>query len=171
MQTNQVPHYDLSDNTTGCCARFSPEGWDDQELHFKDKPFLRATTKSVMHVPVNMGSVFTRVQTKLEDADAIDEDNILVLSNDLSAWKAEHLFATDKPIEGEEMVTLSGEFVTKVFEGPYRDARNWYTEMQDVARTQGAVPGKVYFFYTTCPICAKAYGRNYVVGVAELKAA
>jgi hypothetical protein len=24
----------------------------------------------------------------------------------------------------------------------------------------------VYFFFTTCPKCAKAYGRNYVVGVA-----
>ncbi len=167
MQTNQVPHYDMSVNTTGCCPRFNPEGWDGQELHFRDKPFLRATTKSVMHIPVDMAKVFTRVQSRLEEAGAIDPDNVLVLSRDPSAWKAEHFFATDTPIEGEEMVTLSGDFVTKVFEGPYRHAKDWYSEMQDLVRARGDEPGRVFFFYTTCPNCAKAYGKNYVVGVAE----
>lgn len=27
---------------------------------------------------------------------------------------------------------------------------------------------KVYFFYTICPKCAKYYGKNYVIGVAEV---
>jgi hypothetical protein len=27
----------------------------------------------------------------------------------------------------------------------------------------------LYFFYTTCPKCAKHYGKNYVVGIAKLK--
>jgi len=26
----------------------------------------------------------------------------------------------------------------------------------------------MYFFYTTCPTCAKHYGKNYVVGVAKV---
>ena len=168
MRTNQVPHFDQSVNTTGCCPKFNPEGWDAQELHFENKPFLRANTRSVMHVPVNMGSVFTRVQTRLEDAGAIDDDNILVLSRDRSAWQAEHLFATDTPIAGEEMVTLSGDFITKVFEGPYRDARTWYDEMLEIVKARGSDPADVYFFYTTCPKCAKAYGQNYVIGVAEI---
>ena len=167
MQTNQVPHFDQSVNTTGCCPKFNPEGWNAQELHFENKPFLRANTRSVLHVPVNMGRVFTRVQAGLVDADALDDDNILVLSRDQSAWQAEHLFATDTPIAGEEMVTLSGDFITKVFEGPYRDARTWYDEMQEIVKAHGSDPADVYFFYTTCPKCAKAYGQNYVIGVAE----
>ena len=28
--------------------------------------------------------------------------------------------------------------------------------------------GRVFFWYTTCPKCAKAYGENYVVGLAEI---
>ena len=171
MDTNAVPKYDDSINTTGCCPKFNPEGWDRQELNFKDKPFLRATTRSVMHVPVNMGKVFERVHKNMESADAFDFENTLVLSNDLSSWKAEHLFASDVPVEGEEMVTLSGDFITKVFEGPYRKAKDWYGEMQEIVREKGSEPGKVYFFYTTCPKCAKAYGQNYVVGVAEMKSA
>jgi hypothetical protein len=27
----------------------------------------------------------------------------------------------------------------------------------------------MYFFYTTCPRCAKHYGKNYVVGVAKVR--
>ena len=28
---------------------------------------------------------------------------------------------------------------------------------------------KNYFYYTTCPKCAKVYGKNYVVAVAEVE--
>jgi Bacterial hydrolase len=168
MLENALPHYDDSVNTTGCCPKFNPEGWDGQEIHLKDKPFARATTKSVMHIPVNMGLVFTRVNGHIMDAGAYDPNDYIVLSRDLSPWQSEHLFAISKPVGDEEQVTLSGDFVTRVFEGPYRDAKEWYGTMTDLAREKGATSDEVYFFYTTCPKCAKAYGKNYVVGVARV---
>lgn len=168
MDVNRLPHCDMSVNTTGCCPKFNPEGWDGQELHFRDKPFVRADTMSVMHVPVNMGRVFSRVQQHMEEAGAFDPEDVIVLSRDTSPWHAQHLFAAAKPVPDEAMTTLSGDFVTKVFEGPYREARNWHFEMQDLVRSRGCTPGEVWFFYTTCPKCAKAYGQNYVVGVAEM---
>ncbi|MCP3970414.1 MAG: hypothetical protein GY717_08880 [Rhodobacteraceae bacterium] len=167
MKINEVPRYDSSINTTGCCAKFNPDGWGGRQLSFRDKPFLRAATRSVMHIPVNMGSVFTRVRRHMEQAGPVDEANTLVLSHELSSWRAEHLFATDKPVEGEEMVTLTGNYITKVFEGPYREAKRWHDTMLAEVKAQGGTPGKVWFFYTTCPKCAKVYGKNYVVGVAE----
>ena len=120
MQTNALPHYDMSVNTTGCCPKFNPEGWDAQELHFRDKPFVRAKTHSLMHMPVDMGSVFSRVQKHMEAAGAIDESDTIVLSRDTSSFAGEHLFAVPKAVPEEEMTTLSGDFVTKVFEGPYQ---------------------------------------------------
>ncbi len=168
MQTNAVPHYDDSVNTTGCCPRFNPEGWDGQELHFENKPFIRATTRSALHVPIDMGRVFQRVQRHIDNADARDVDNLIVLSRDLSNWKAEHLFSVSGQVPDEEPVTLTGDFITKVFEGPYREAGNWHREMQELAQSKGGSSDEVYFFYTTCPKCVKAYGRNYVVGVARL---
>lgn len=62
MEINAFPRNDTSDDTTGCCPRFIPAGWDNQKLHFTDKKIVRATTRSSMHVPRNMGQVFTRVQ-------------------------------------------------------------------------------------------------------------
>jgi hypothetical protein len=168
MQTNALPKYDQSVNTTGCCPRFNPEGWDGAELHFRDKPFVRAETLSAMHVPLNMGKVFARVQNHIEDAGAMDPDQYIVLSRDLSAFKGEHLFAVTADVPEEEMVTLSGNYITKVFEGPYSQAKDWYTELKALAAGRGKSDGTVRFFYTTCPKCAKAYGKNYVVGLAEV---
>ncbi len=167
MRTNALPHFDDSDNTTGCCPRFNPAGWDGQELHFSDKAFVRATTRSVMHVPLDMGKVFARVNGHLREAGAYDPDNFIVLSRDLSPWQAEHLFAISRPVPQEETTRLSGDFVTRIFEGPDREAKHWHAEMAALAHARGATAGEVYFFYTTCPRCAKAYGRNYVVGVAR----
>ena len=168
MKTNATPIYDQSHNTTGCCPKFNPKGWDNQELHFKDKKFLRAVTKSAMHVPLNMGSVFGRVAEHMEDSAAMTTEDTFILSRDTSPWEAEHLFAVRKDVEGEEMVTLSGDFVTRVFEGPYRKAKGWDTEMRVAAKAQGKEDTEVYFMYTTCPRCSKAYGENYMVGVARI---
>lgn len=168
MRTNALPHFDDSVNETGCCPRFDPEGWDGQDLHFADKRFLRAETRSAMHIPLNMGSVFGRVNARVEENGGWDNDDMIVLSRDLSPFRAEHLFSVPRDIPGEKMTTLSGDFVTKVFEGPYREAKDWYGEMEKLVRDNGSLPGRIYFFYTTCPKCAKHYGKNYVVGVAEV---
>jgi hypothetical protein len=171
MTPNATPFYDSSDNVTGCCPRFNPAGWDGAELEFINKPFLRAKTVSVAYIPLNMGKVFTRVNEAIEAADAAKTDQTLVLSRELSAFSAEHLFAVEKPVPGEEMTTLSGRFLTKVFEGPYSEVPDWHSEMETLARKKGDAPGTVWFFYTTCPKCQKVYGKNPVVGLVELTSA
>ena len=168
METNALPKYDMSDNPTNCCPRFNPAGWGNQELHFRDKLFLKAKTRSLFHIPINMGSVFPRTLQAMEAANAINENNFIVLSHDPSAWTGEHYFAVDKEIPGQEMVRLSGDYLTKIFEGPYRQQPNWEKQMRALVEGKGQQAKKIYFFYTTCPKCAKVYGKNYVVGVAEL---
>jgi len=57
---------------------------------------------------------------------------------------------------------------SKVFEGPYRDMRKWIREMKAFVETKGKDLKKLYFFYTTCPRCAKKYGKNYVAILAQV---
>jgi hypothetical protein len=168
VQTNEIPPYDMADNETGCCPRFHPEPWDGQELHFEDKLFVRATTVSLFHIPLNMGSIFTRTQEAIRKAQA-EPASFIVLSHELSPWRAEHLFAVAAEVPEAEMVRLSGDFLTKVFEGPYRDAPKWCATMSEYAVSKGKTPGTQYLFYTACPGCAKHYGKNYVVGVAAVQ--
>ena len=169
MDTNQLPKYDMSDNPTNCCPRFKPEGWDGQELHFNDKLFVRAETRSIFHIPLNMSSVFPRTFGAIEAQQARNEDDFIVMSHDPSPWKGEHYFAVTREVPGQEMVHLSGDYLTKVFEGPYKDAAKWEKEMQQFVASRGRTVKKTYYFYTTCPKCAKQYGENYVVAVSEVQ--
>ncbi len=106
--------------------------------------------------------------THIDARDASDPNHALTLSRDLSPWTGEHLFAVTGEVPEEERVTLSGDFLTKAFEGPYSKTRDWFAALQDAARKTGAAPGQVWFYYTTCPTCAKAYGQNHVIGLVEL---
>lgn len=169
MQTNTLPVYDQSENTTGCCPRFKPDAWDGQDLHFDNKLFVRVTTRNVMHVPMNMGSVFTHTFDAIETAGAMDPDNFVVLSRDLSPWKGEHLFAVSKPVPNEEMVCLSGDYRTRVFNGPYRDAPKWLDQFEDELEAKDHDADSMYVFYTSCPKCANAYGENFVVAFAKVE--
>jgi hypothetical protein len=168
MQTNELPVFDQSDNETNCCPRFKPEPWDNQSLHFDRKPFVKASTIGLFHMPLNMGSVFARTWESIKSAHA-DDGGFLVLSHDDSSWHAEHLFAVSHPVPGAEMVYLSGDFLTRVFEGPFANARDWCAVMAREVEAKGKRLDTMYFFYTTCPICAKHYGKNYVVGVAKVQ--
>ncbi len=75
---------------TGCCPRFDPEPWDEKEVTFEDKLFVKDHVTSFFHIPLNFGKVMVR---NLE---------------------------------------------------------------------------MMYFFYTTCPKCAKVYGKNYTVLLAKV---
>ena len=159
----------MSDNPTNCCPRFKQDGWDEQELHFKDKLFVKAKTKSIFHIPLNMGSVFPKTFSAIEKANARNDDDFIVLSYDPSSWTGEHYFSVNKDVSGQEMVHLSGDFLTKVFEGPYKDAPKMEKEMEEFVKSKGKNVKKTYFFYTTCPKCAKFYGKNYMVAVSEIE--
>jgi hypothetical protein len=168
MATNTLPKFNMDKSETGCCPRFDPADWDGQEIEFRERSFVRATTLNFLHIPLNIGSVITRTFSKIEQAGACPSDEYLMLSTDPSPWRGEHFFAVTKEVPGAEMVKLSGRFLTKVFEGPYREAGKWVKEMQTYVESQGQPMRKLYFFYTTCPKCAKHYGKNYVVAFAEV---
>lgn len=169
MKINALPKFDATDNPTHCCPRFNTQGWDEQELHFKDKLFVKAKTRSVFHIPINMGSVFPKTFAAIEKAGANAADEFIVLSNDTSAWNEEHFFSVNKDVPGQTMVHMTGDYLTKVFEGPYKNAPVWEKEMDAFVKSKGKQTRKTYFFYTTCPKCAKFYGKNYVVAVSEIQ--
>ncbi len=167
MTTNELPKYDMSDNPTGCCPRFVPEPWDNQEVTFKDKLFVKGKTVGFMHIPLNMGGMMTKTMKMIKDAGAFPGD-FLLLSHDPSPWRGEHFFAVGKEVPGAEMVRLSGTYLTKVFEGPFNDAPTWVKQIQEHVAAKKKTASMVYFFYTTCPKCMKHYGKNYVVGFAQV---
>lgn len=169
MVIETLPKFTLENRETGCCPRFDPAPWDGQEFVFQERLFVRARTINFMHIPLNMGSVMKRTWATIKGAGAALENEFLVLSTDPSPWRGEHYFAVAREVPGGNMARLSGHFLAKVFEGPYREAGKWAAEMVVYAASQGRPLQKLYFFYTTCPRCARQYGKNYVVGFAQVE--
>ncbi len=48
------------------------------------------------------------------------------------------------------------------------DAPRWMHEMRAHAAAKGKKVDKLCLGYTTCPKCAKAYGRNYLLVFAKV---
>ncbi len=168
MARTTLPTYGMDHSATGCCPRFEPDDWDEQEFEFCEWPFVRTSTVNFLHVPLNMGSMIKRTWAKIEQAGAVPQDAFLMLSTDPSPWRGEHYFLVTREVPGEQMVRLSGLHLSKVFEGPYRDAGKWAQDMERYVQSQGKTLKTLYFFYTTCPKCAKVYGKNYVVAFAAV---
>ncbi|MDP1877391.1 MAG: hypothetical protein Q8M17_07540 [Actinomycetota bacterium] len=156
-------------NETGCCPAPDVSAWDRCTVEFTGQPFLRRMTRSLLHVPVNMSRTMTALQADAQRAGVVPEtSHALVLSRELSPWRAEHLMAVTGPVEGADNVELAGTFASRVFEGPFRDAGSWDRDVRAYAESLGGHPGDVYFCYTTCPACAKHYGKNNVIALARI---
>ena len=156
-------------NETGCCPKPNIKDWDKAKVVWKDKKFIKDSTICFMHIPLNMGKVIGRMFRKIQAAKAeVPTSEWLLLSCDPSPWKGDHFASVTKKVPDAENITISGTFLTKVFEGPYKEAKNWYEAMFKYAKAKGKEAKKVYFFYTTCPKCAKHYGKNYAIGFAQV---
>jgi len=152
---------------TGYCKRFNPEPWDGKEITFQDKLFLKDHVKSAFHMPLNFGQVMQKNMEKIKEAGALTEEP-LMLSDEKSAWGSDIYIAVSKEVPGAEMARISGAFLGKVFEGPFNNIGKWVKETQALVKSKGKELKKLYFFYTTCPRCAKTYGKNYIVILAQI---
>jgi len=157
----------MVDPNERCCAKFDPGPWDGREITWENKKFVTDRVRSFLHIPLNFGSVMKRVVERVEAAGAKPEA-MIVLSDENSLWGADVYVDVTADVPNARMATLSGSFLTKVFEGPYRNVRIWVREMTEYVASRGKAVKKLYFYYTTCPRCAKAYGKNYVVLLAEV---
>ena len=149
-----------------CCPRFDPEPWDEKELNWQDKLFVKDRVTSFLRIPLNFGAVMRRNAGPIEAAGA-KPDGVVILSDESSLWGSDVYIEVTKDVPGATMASISGTFLSKVFEGPYGGMRNWIKEMKAFVEGRGKSLRKFYFFYTTCPKCAKKYGKNYVVILAQ----
>lgn len=159
------------EETTECCPKFDPSPWNEKEFLWKDKLFVKGSMPQIMHVPLpgTFGKTVAKIWKKIEEAGASpDIKDFIMLATESSPWRGEVYINAMKEVPGVENVRLSGTYATKVFDGPYNDVPKWIKEMDHYVAEKGKRVKKYYFYYTTCPKCAKKYGHNYVVAFAEV---
>lgn len=161
-----------NNETKECCPKFDTALWDNKQFEWKDKLFIKEDLPQIFHMPFPrmIGKMIGRMWGKAQAAKADPEiKDFLWLAYDPSPWKSENYIAVTKEVPDAENVKLSGSFMTKVFDGPYNAVPKWIKEMDAYVTSQGKKVQKYYFYYTTCPKCAKKYGHNYVVTFAQVE--
>jgi len=151
-----------------CCPPFDPALWDDKMITWENKAFVRDRIMTFFHMPLNFGRVMRRIDKKVREAGATMPDN-MGLSDHTSKWNIDIYVAVDREIPGAENVALSGKFFTRVYEGPFQNTGKWCKDFESLAKSKDHEIKKQYMWYTTCPRCAKKYGKNYVVLLGEVK--
>ena len=157
-----------SETSSTCCPEFDPKPWDNHLFEWKNKKFIKDSVFTLFFMPVNFGKVMIRLNKVISDAGA-EIPEWLCLSDHTSRWNMDLYLAVDKEIPGAENTTLSGKYFSKVYEGPFRDTGKWCKDFENVLKSKGLNQKKMYMLYTTCPKCAKKYGKNYVVILANIE--
>jgi len=155
-----------------CCPEFDPTLLDNKKHEWTDKLFLKDSIPEFFHVPLpkTFGKAVTRMWKKVNDADAApDAKDFLLLAYDPTPFKSELLMSITKEIPGEEVAKLSGTYYSKVFDGPYNQVPKYMKEMNKYLASMQLKAKKYFFHYAYCPDCAKKYGHNYVMALAEVK--
>ena len=150
-----------------CCPKFDPKPWDNKEFEWKNKRFVKGNVFTLFYIPMNFGSVIKKLMKKIDSVGAKCSD-WMSLSNHTSKWNMDLFLAVDKEVPGTENVTLNGKFISKVYEGSYKETKDWCNDFEEYTKSKKLNIKKQYMWYTTCPKCVKKYGKNYVVIVGEV---
>lgn len=155
-----------------CCAVFDPEQWDNVRHHWEQKLFLKDSVPEFFHIPLpgTYAKAITRMWDIAEKAGAApDRKDFLLLAHDPSPFKGELYMSITKDISGQKTVKLTGTFLSRVYEGPYGDVPRCLRKTDAYLTVNGMMSKKYYVNFPYCPKCAKKYGHNYIVVVAEVE--
>ena len=87
---------------TGCCPRFDPKPWEEKEVSFKDRLFLKDHVRSIFHIPLNFDKMMVKNMGRIKAADALSPEP-LMLSDEKSMWGSDVYIAVSKEVPGAQM--------------------------------------------------------------------
>jgi len=151
-----------------CCPPFNHQEWQDKTLEWNDKKFIKAKVFTIFYMPINFGSVIKQLDQKIKRVDG-EVNDWLCLSDHTSKWNMDIYLAVNKNIPGAENVTLSGKFFSRVYEGNFKNTKQWVQDFNAKINAMNMKLKKMYMWYTTCPKCAKKYGKNYVAIIGNIE--
>lgn len=154
-------------NAQECCPKFNPTPWDGTTHEWKEKKFIKDRVRTFFFMPIGFGKTMMRLNEAMERSGATSPDWVC-LSEHTSKWNMDILLAVDKEITDTENVTLSGTYFSKVYEGDFKKTETWMKDFESVLAQSNKKSEKTYMWYTTCPKCAKKYGKNYTVIIAKI---
>jgi hypothetical protein len=166
----------MNNQNDECCPEFKVEKWDKKIFNWNNKQFIRETLPTLFHMPFPpmIGKKITKMMSLATSAKKIDakKDEVLILFQDPSAFKSNIYLSVTGNVSGANNVKISGTFMAKVYEGPYKAIPKFVKEMNIYLEKEGRkVPknDEYYIHYAYCPKCEKKYGHHYMILFAQVE--
>ncbi len=156
-------------NKEKCCPKFDPTPWDEKEIVWENETFIKDHVICFLHIPINFGAKMIKNVKLMKAAGAMPaESEFIVLSSHDTLWGMDIYLRTKKEVPKANNAVISGNFLSKVFEGSYKNTPKWVEGMKKYVSDKKREIKDLYSYYTTCPKCAQKYGKNYVVLLAKV---
>ena len=98
-----------------------------------------------------------------------NKEDILILFTDPTPFKSDMYISVTDNVPEANNTTLSGTYISKVFDGGYNAIPKFVKQMDSYLSKQDKKAQTYYVHYAYCPKCAKKAGHNYMVLFAEIE--
>ena len=88
---------------TGCCDKFNPEPWNEKEVVFDNRKFVKDRVMSIFHIPMNFSAVMKRNMDKIDKESALSAEPI-ILSDENSLWGSDLYISVTKDVPDHSIV-------------------------------------------------------------------
>jgi len=157
----------MKDGDAENCSNFDPKKWDKKKVTWKEKLFVKDKAIAFFHIPLNIKSVIKRGMEKIRKADAVSKET-MILSDENHLFSTNIYISTKKMVPKVHDVKVSGVFLTRVFEGSYKNMNKWKKEMESYVKLQKKELKHLYYYYPTHNKESKEKKKNYVILLAEI---
>lgn len=158
-------------NKDECCPLFDPQKWDKKTHSWENKQFITEWIPTLFHIPFPpmIGMKMTKMCKLAEASQAMIKDmsDMLALFHDPHPFKSEIFMSVTKEVPQANNTTISGSFISKVFDGPYNAVPKFIKEMDEYLAKDNKKAKDYYIHYAYCPKCSKKYGHNYMILFAQ----
>lgn len=159
----------MKEQNDECCPVFDVEKWDRKKFEWENKLFIKESMSTFFHIPFppTIGKKVMKMHKMATEAGVTipDKSEALILYRDPSAFKSEIYYSVTGKVENAEAdnTTISGSFVSCVFDGPYNSVPKFIKEMEKYLSESGQTARDYYVHYAYCPKCAKERKHNYMI--------
>lgn len=156
-----------------CCPKFNIGKWNKKTFSWHHKPFITASVPTFFHIPYPpmIAKQITRLMKMATDSQKLpkNKEDVLVLFADPHPFKTEILLSVTDKVPGAKNTTLSGTFMSEVFDGKFKMLPKFIKQMTVNLESLNKEAKTFYVHYAYCPGCAVKFGHNYMVLFAQVE--
>jgi len=149
------------------CPQLKKEDWHIVKHVWDKRPFYKTHYRCFLNIPTNLQKVVRESLTTLEKRNLLEKTPIIFSVRE-NMWGGDLLISIKKQVRDLETRALSGQYISFLFNGDYKNVPAWVKKVTDYGRREYLNFSELLIWHVTCPRCAKFYGNSQTVIFAKM---